>query len=107
METREFKYLESEEGISFEEVFPQIIKLSGAPLPKSGGMINENRLIILPEGIRLHGVSYKGDLEGWRRIIHQFCEVKNLQYGDIDSGMIVTNRGRRQALDDCVVEVAT
>lgn len=80
---REIVYLESENCDAFRSIFPKITSFGISPLPKSGGAINEEFLIVLPDGVQMFALSYKGDLVGWKRKINECAAVLGLKIGEI------------------------
>jgi len=60
--------------------------IAKTPVPKSGGAISENTIITLPNGKRLFGLSYKGDIQGWRAELEQCCQALNILWGEVTGG---------------------
>lgn len=100
---REYLYIEYESGDAFSVCFPTIAGWGDVPLPKSGGAINEAAEISIPEGSSFFGVSYKGDLDGWRRKLVRFAEDQGLRWGRIDSERLVLSSGEELPLGVCEV----
>jgi len=105
VEGREFMYLESQSPNTFAELFPTIVTAGQGPLPKHGGLLNENALIRLPDGKIIHGLSFKGDLKGWRRSIIEGSEKLGILWGEIVGQNVKLSNGREYPLDACVVEL--
>ena len=103
LEMREFLLIEFSERTAFEQVFLCIVKLSAEPLPKEGGMLDEKRTITLPNRALMHEVSYRGDLDGWRRAIQSFCKTQGLLWAHVECGRVIMCDGVAYALDDCIV----
>jgi hypothetical protein len=104
MNSREFIYVEFPSRISFNDGFSKIVRMSNGDLPRSGGMLDEKRMITLPDETLLHGISYKGDSAGWRAAIQAFCNEQSRVWASVDSGIVFTSDGRRYPLDDCRVQ---
>ncbi len=81
-----------------------MVKLSGAPLPRTGRMLDEKRAIITPSHAVLNEVSFRGDTDGWREALQRFCKIKGLRWGTIDSGCVILSSGVSYPLDDCSVK---
>jgi hypothetical protein len=105
VEGREFKYIECESKKAFKELFPKIVTISGGDLPKEGGAINEKAVINLPNGKQLHGLSYKGDLEGWRSKVIGCCEKLGILWGGIHGGNLKLSNGGVIPIDNCDIEL--
>ena len=73
-------------------------------IAQSGGVISENCKLWLPTGELFHGLSYKGDIEGWREQIKQGAEQLGLLIGKIYKNKIELLDGRSYALSDCKIE---
>jgi hypothetical protein len=102
---REFLFLESEGPGAFRELFPRITKSGPSPLPSSGGAINEEAAVVLPGGKRLHGLSFRGDLLGWRRKVIECAETHGLLWGQIVGQSIRLSDGNVFDLSNCLLEM--
>jgi len=71
---------------------------------QSGGVISENCRIWLPTGELFHGLSYKGDIEGWRKEIELSTTQLNLLTAVIVENNIKLSDERIYALFDCEIE---
>jgi hypothetical protein len=102
VEGREFAYLEclDPEGF-FKKDFSAIGTHAGSPLPVSGGMITEEAAVRLPDGRLMCAVSYRGDIEGWRRVVTEWCRNRAILFGVVQGGNIVLDNGERHALSKC------
>jgi hypothetical protein len=105
VEGREFLYLESQSRDTFTELFLTSVPDKQGPLPKHGGMMDERAVIKLPDGKLLHGLSYKGDIKGWRRSIIDSCEKLGIQWGEIVGQQVRLGNGQEYQLDACVIEL--
>ncbi|MGN6548215.1 MAG: hypothetical protein ACTHK7_24480 [Aureliella sp.] len=76
VEGREFFYVETLAREGFDEILDEALAGSPElPFPKFGGVIEEKVRILLDDGISLRGISYKGDLAGWRRKLVAYCNT--------------------------------
>jgi hypothetical protein len=105
VEGREFVYIECRSKEAFVEIFPKIITIAGGDLPKKGGMINENATITLPDGKQLYGLSYKGDLKGWRSKIVGCCKKLDSMWGEIEKDNIKLSNGEKITFDKCDIDL--
>lgn len=103
---REFFYIEYKSTDEFVKLFPEL-PFRGPKtgvIPKSGGMLNENVCIMLPEGSLFFGVSYKGDVPSWRAVLLEFCAYRDMRSATIVDGVLVTNDGNSYPLSRCKIE---
>jgi hypothetical protein len=98
---REFMYIESPANETFHQladsvsaVRPEIAK------PSSGGAGEEKIRIKLKDGTSLMGISYKGDIEGWRRRFVGFCVVSARNYGSIREGRLFLSDSSSPLLEE-------
>ncbi len=105
VEGREFRYI-SDDGLDKfeEELFDRILNQLDVPIAQNGGVISENCKLWLPTGDLYHGLSYKGDINGWRKEIEQGAAIIGLHIGMIVNGSIKLLNGREFKLSDCKVE---
>ncbi|RIY35240.1 hypothetical protein CKY20_11055 [Capnocytophaga canis] len=111
VEGREYLYI-SDNGEDFftkssrttkkQSLFDKVTSLF--EIAQSGGVISENCKLKLPTDELFHGVSYKGDIEGWRKQIEQGAEQLGLLTGKILENKIELSDGRIYTLLDCQVE---
>ena len=73
-------------------------------IAQSGGVISENCKLRLPTHELFHGLSYKGDIEGWRKQIEKGAEHLGLLTGKVSNNSIELSDGRIYALSDCEIE---
>jgi hypothetical protein len=103
VEGREFIYIEASAGEGFSELVDQAMNSRPEiPMPESGGVI-EMKAFLMIDGVSLFGLSYKGDLDGWRRKFSTYCEDVGKQFGIATEGTLVLSDGRQLALADCDV----
>ena len=101
---REFFYVEIRGDERFRTVIDEA--LAGAPdvpLPKSGGVIEEKVRILLDGSAFLLGISYKGDLAGWRAKLVAYCNTKHRKWGIVSRQKVVLSDGRELILGECDV----
>ena len=111
VEWREYRYI-SDDGNNFfaslkrknkkQSLFEKVTSV--VDIAQSGGVITENCKIRLPTKELFHGLSYKGDIQGWRQQIEQGAEYLGLLVGKIVENNIELSDGRCYALSECEVE---
>jgi len=113
VEGREFLYI-ADDGEDFfrkkkgskvkkESLFSKLTSLFF--MAKEGGALTENCKIWLPTNELFHGLSYKGDIEGWRKGITLGATHLGLLTAKIAEGNIEISDGRVYPLSDCKVEL--
>ena len=113
VEGREFLYI-ADDGEDFfrkkkgskvkkESLFSKLTSLFF--MAKEGGALTENCKIWLPTNELFHGLSYKGDIEGWRKGITLGATHLGLLTAKIAEGNIEISDGRVYALSDFKVEL--
>lgn len=101
---REFFYAEVSAGEGFHKfVDPALESSPDVPLPKSGGVIEEKIRIRLNEDTTLLGISYKGDLEGWRGKFVAYCKTKHRKWSIVSRQKLVLSDGTALPLAGCKV----
>jgi hypothetical protein len=98
---RGFAYLECETADAFKSLFPMIATFGASPLPASGGAINEDFALILPDGVQLFALSYKGDLEGWKRKVAECAEALGMKFGEVVGDCLQVKDNGEVSLSDC------
>ena len=101
----EFLYVEGQNKEHFSDVFFGSTEYGSVEIPKSGGLVERGAIIHLPDGRQMFGVSYRGDLEGWRKDIESICEALGLEMGRIEGRTIRLSSGEKIALEDCRIEL--
>jgi len=112
-EWREYRYVADDGNDYFakkskqsrkQSLFHKITSKIDPPIPQSGGAMSENCKLWLPTNELFHALSYKGDIEGWRKQIEQGAEQLGLLTGKIVENNIELSDDRHYALSDCKVE---
>jgi len=101
---RKYLYLQNVSATSFRDLFPTIALSSEGPPPKAGGAVNEEVGLTIPSGETLWAISFKGDLEGWRRKIIECAQGRKLLWGEISEEHLRLSDGRYVPLASCRVE---
>src|SRR5687767_934280 len=89
---REFLYVEAASSERFRSEFITIGQHCN-PLPSSGGLLNEDVTIRLVDGCQLHGISYRGDVEGWRKCVTMWCIQQRRLFAYIANDSLVLSNG--------------
>ena len=98
---REFLYVQCADVSAFEAFFSQVGTIGSAPPPKKGGMLNESARLVLPDGRQVFAISFKGDLEGWRRKIYECASELGAVIGHVERDAIRLNSSERYSLSEC------
>src|SRR5262245_37701973 len=86
-----------------------LARRAGRSTPTSGGLLNEDVAVELPDGRRYHGISFGGDLAGWDRGIRAYAAAAGRDVAELDGPnqadgySLVLGDGERIALARCVV----
>lgn len=106
VEWREHRYVSDDGNDKFvgKGFFDKLTNIIEPSIPTSGGAITENCKLWLPSGELLHALSYKGDIEGWRKQIEQGAKELGLFTGKIIDNKIILSDNRTYDLSDCRVE---
>lgn len=103
-EYREVRYAEDRAEEPFEEQFERLVWHIDPPVMKDGGALIEGCVLSLPSGLRLQALSYRGDIDGWRRQIAQGAAALGVSLGELVDGVLVLDDGTSYPLADCQVE---
>ncbi|MBV8327737.1 hypothetical protein [Chryseobacterium sp.] len=105
---REYRYIyiQSGNGKITKNNFVNIVSSAHTPLiPKNGGVLSENFIIITPDNRHFYGLSYSKDLAGWRQQIEKGSAILNLNIGEIKDGKYFSVlNGEKYKLEDCQFE---
>ena len=103
-EGREVLYIETNENEGFRQLTDKAFaSCSDVPMPQHGGMIEEKAHILLDDGSSLLGVSYRGDIPGWRRKLTAYCEFSNRKWGVASNQIMMLSDGTE--IDLCTSKV--
>ena len=89
---------------SFRKQFRALTTHTNPPYATAGGVNERGCKIVLPDGQSFHGISYHGDLDGWRKDIEAGAREFNVLLARIEGGKFVVSDGRVVPLVDCAVE---
>ena len=99
---REFVYLEIRAGEQFPGLLSQVLEsCPDVPSPSNGGAIEEKARIVLKDSTSLLALSYKGDLEGWRKKLDSFCRLNDRRSGVIRNESLLLSDGTEIPLNSC------
>ena len=103
VEGREFRYV-SDPGLEpFGDLFKKLVRQVVPPRMKQGGALVEGCEIRLPDGRVFQAVSYKGDLDGWRRQLSEGAKALSLNTAELQGDSIVIDDGPSFELGQCTV----
>ncbi len=103
IEGREHWYIEDDGNNNFDALFRKIVGAVDPPLCNTGGAITGGCELTLPDSRKFHAMSYKGDLEGWRKQIIEGSKKLGLEAAQIENESIVTLNGERICIDECTI----
>jgi len=101
---REVRYAEDRGEEPFELLFKRLVRHVNPPVMKDGGALIEGCVLSLPSGRRFQALSYRGDIEGWRRQVAQGAAALGVSLGQLMDGVLVLDDGTSCPLADCQVE---
>jgi hypothetical protein len=108
LDSREYRYIyiQSSNGKITKDNFVNIVASTNSPLiPKNGGVLSENFIIITPDNRYFYGLSYSKDIIGWRQQIEKGVSILNLDMGEIKNGEYFSIiNGENYKLEDCQFE---
>ncbi len=103
---REVRYVVEPMNEEFPTLFNKLVRHVSPPIAKQGGVVIEGCKLTLPTGEQFQAVSYRGDIEGWRRQIEQGAAAMHLLTGRIAEETLVLTDGRSYRLADCEISFA-
>lgn len=104
-EFREVRYIQGNKIKNFEkELFDQLFDSVDNPQVKHGGVISENCKITTPDNHIFYGVSYKGDIVGWRKDFEYGAKKMSLLFAYIKDNYLIDSLDRKYLLSECKVE---
>lgn len=102
----EVLYVEIATGQGFRQLIDEAMELPGsAPMPQSGGVIEEKAWLDLSDGSTLLAISYKGDVPGWRGKLAAYCESKGRRWGVASNAKLILSDGTEVDLSESNVTV--
>lgn len=102
---RDFIYIEASSDEVFHHIVSEALSVNDEiSMPASGGALEEKVRLTLDDGTSLMGISYKGDLEGWRAKLVAFCKSSGRVHGNVCDAEIVLSSGVTLPLDDIKVD---
>lgn len=103
-EDREFRYIQGNSFKNLEdELFDKLFDVETMNAT-DGGAISENCKITTENGLIFYGISYRGDILGWRKDFEQGATNLKLLYAIIDKNMLIDSLGNRYSLEQCKIE---
>jgi hypothetical protein len=105
IEGKDFVYFSDNGTEDFRKQFLTLVTRIKPPHQKEGGVISQACRVRLQDGTLFHGISYRGDMEGWRRQIEDGAKELGVLLGRIQDDRIVVSDGRSMALIDCKLEI--
>ena len=106
---RGFRNVSCHEDRSADDLSLRFKKVVGAvdpPRAEGGGVINEDRVLVLPTDECSIGLSYKGDLAGWRLRIEEGAKRLDLHVAWIEGDDFGIDDGRELRLADCSLQAS-
>ena len=86
-------------------VIENIIHAVEPLIPKSGGVNDENFVIVTPDNRRFYGTSYSKDIDGWRKQIELGSMKLNIVIAKItEDKMLITSDSKSYKLNECEFE---
>lgn len=98
---REHWYIEDDGSGDFDALFSKVVTAAAPPFYKSGGALTGGCELTLPDGRKFHALSYKGDLEGWRKQILYGAERLNVAAACAVNGILVFAEDQAVPIRDC------
>ncbi len=106
VEWREYRYVSDDGSEHFVKngLFSRVTNCIEPLIPKSGGVLSENCKLRTPDERLFHALSYKGDLDGWRKQIEKGAECLGLITGEVINEKLVLTTGEVYNVEDCYIE---
>jgi len=98
---REFRYVSYDDSGDISVLFRKIVREIDPPIATNGGVINERCVVELPTGERYFALSYRGDLEGWRKQIESGAAALDLLVACVRQDRLILADGTEVLLSDC------
>lgn len=107
-EEREYRYIQGNYIKDFEEeLFSYLFDVVDDPQIQYGASLSANCKITTPDGDIFYGLSYRGDIEGWRKDFESGAKKLSLLFAIIEDKYLIDSLGRKYLLSDCQVEFYT
>ncbi len=106
-EGREFLYVEcgEEEGYETSQVASRAF--NAAPVeerPTAGGVLDERVFITDSNRRRFMGISYRGDIQAWRRAIIGLCKTQDRSWGHVQGDTFIVTGEEPVPFGSCSIE---
>lgn len=100
VEGREYRWLELPTGKPQRKVFTAVT--NAGTRATDGGVIDSDQRILTPDGRTFLGISYKGDIDGWRLDIEEGATLNGLLVAAVEGTTLVcTNSDGSYELSEC------
>lgn len=97
---REYRWLELPANKPERQVFNAV--MNAGTHATAGGVIDSDQRILTPDGRTFLGISYKGDIEGWRLDIEEGATGQGLLVAAVQgTRLICTNGSGSYELSEC------
>lgn len=103
VEGREYRYILNNSSGLFPEFFKKVIRYVNPPIAQNGGVVVEGCEIVIPSGEHFQAISYKGDLDGWRKQVEFGVSALGSSIAYLNGESIVLIDGRCFKLVDCQI----
>lgn len=101
VEGREYRYVSFDGAADVSALFKEVVRKINPPLAVSGGVVNENCSVFMPNGESYFALSYKGDIEGWRAQIQKGAEILGLKIAKISGSNFLLCDGTEVDVSRC------
>lgn len=102
-EGKEYIYF-SDDGSGFSKIFKVLTKHKGENYAQNGSLGEERCKLFTPDNILFYAISYKGDLEGWRKDIELGAQEHGITLAWVDGEDFVLSDGKSYKLSQCKAE---
>jgi len=102
---REFRYIRDDRAQPFEKLLWKIASHVDPSLPKDGAVVSENCENTPPTGEVFQAVSYRGDIDGWRKQVESGARAFGIQLARIADDSIVLDDMRSFKLSECEIKL--
>jgi len=102
---RRFLYIECSDRDGFERTFDEMGEWieNADDQPSQGGLISENVLVRLLNGVTFGGLSFKGDVMGWARAIRRYASDQKLRLAEVKDGLFCIEGGESVDPSKCEI----